>query len=585
MSNYLHNNNTPIFNNLMLGTSLSMSPEVENVVETKKMRKEIEVLTKQQPQNLATVQQGIERTMKGVGEVLHRGMGTVNQSVQTGFRQVDSTMREGFRGVERGMENMTGAMQSGFEGVSRGMQDVSNTMAEGFGGVQRDMESMAGAVQNGFEGMQGNLQQMNRSMDAGFDHMQRGMAQMGGVLAEGLQQVDADLQVGFYTVNQNLALGFEGVATAVYASNAHLGEQMMQGFESLASGQQQLANATSAGFGQLAGITDAGFQRMAQHIAAGFEAQLLQTLQEGQQNRAAIDELMQTISEEHAALRQALQAQHEELSQVLLQGFNLSLSAMAREGILQRHSLQRLHQDLRGMSGQLAQIDETLKHLKRHHANDHFLPGMRYLAGLKLDKAKTYFNKALDEFGGHFQSLLMLGYVAVLEGEIATAQEYFEEARLQAGHEGQQQQEQAIADLYLARLAFAQALYEPAYELYSQALKAYPALFSALVESITAYVLSQPHDPTIEAKIKRMFHGKYGRNEYVCWYALALELSPHHGDWTLKALRNGLALHSAGQLKRADLVWAALYRLNRRYLRELAALIATVQDLAWLHLS
>lgn len=39
------------------------------------------------------------------------------------------------------------------------------------------------------------------------------------------------------------------------------------------------------------------------------------------------------------------------------------------------------------------------------------------------DKAKQYFHKALEEFGGHFPSLLMLGYVAVLEGELATAQE------------------------------------------------------------------------------------------------------------------------------------------------------------------
>lgn len=506
MSDYIYSRDTPVLNNLVLGASLQVAPEIQTMLETQAIRENIEQLAQQQMPSLETVQHNIQQTVTGVGEALYRGV----RDVETAISNNSYQLKEGFGGLQHGITNLAGKMGSGFEGMRRGIQE------------------------------------------------------MGGILATNLQQ-------GFYHVNSNLKEGFQGVTKAVYISNAVLGEQVIRGFNNVAIGQQQLTQ-----------VTDAGFQRVSQQLAKGFSAQIIQSMWEGEATRAALGKLANTFSAEQELLRLTLQYQHEELSNILMQGFNQTLALIAQEGLLQRQSLQQLHQDLHAIIGKLDKIDDTLKHLPRHHANEDFLVGMRYLPHLWIDAAQKQFQRAIDKFGGHFPSWLMLGYIALLEQDLNAAKQYFYTARIHAGHNGNQAQEQATADLYLARIAFTENNYQLAYDTYSQAYETYPTLLSALIEGATAHLLNQQGSSNAIQQITTLFKKRYGFNEYQCWYALALELSPHQPDWALDALRKGLKLHTSAQQKQHTSIWAILTTLNSRYVGILLKLVKTAEDLKWL---
>jgi len=410
-----------------------------------------------------------------------------------------------------------------------------------------------------------------------------------------IQQLDRNLYQHFHGLNIGLRQGFSGVTQAIVAGHQQLGEQITQGFGSLAQGQQRQTQ-----------ILDAGLQRLGGHITAGFQQQMAQIAAEGQLTRKAIGQVgeelhltRQTVGLVGAVLHEDLQQTQAAIGQVgniLIGGFNAVLGSLAREGLLQRQAIENLRismeQRMDKIHAELARQSKLMQNPDYVRADEHFRAAFWFMNGLRLDDAKSSLDKALRIFAGHYPSLMLRGYLAWLDNRVDAAQADFDRARSQAMNDDNPARirlNRSAAALYLARLAFARGDYSIAGEFYSEAYENNPELFSAMVEAAVCHILYHRHhqeqkQQAFQQVERNLQRERMGKMEYRFWYALALELSGYDAQTALQALRKGLSLienrHAA--YKRVKVIHAEFYQLNPRMVGRLLELIKNARDLGWL---
>lgn len=404
------------------------------------------------------------------------------------------------------------------------------------------------------------------------------------IFKQGFNQVESgfyalsdSLQSGFETFQQNMQQGFVGVTQAICASHHELGGRMMQGFQGVS---QHLAQQTA--------VMDSGFQAVVANMQAGLREQLAQTAYEGQATRQAIGQaavaLAQHFSKESEVSRDLTLRCHQELVNVVVQGFTSQMQLMAQQSLVQEQALRQISNQLNQVTDILKDIRQVLVHQQRFQANEDFLVGMQYLKHLRLQNAEQQFEKALAKFGGHYQSLLAMGYLQQqFYEDLDAAYDWFHRAYAQAGqdptHSAEERRaERSFAAMYLARILFTRQNYQAALALYKEAyVHSGQKLFSALIEA--AVCLFFLHSSAEAGKKVREDFG----HSAVRWYALALELSPYFAEYALDSLRMALACDGrVKQLRRASWVWGILQQLNPRYVRVLRNLIKKESELAWL---
>jgi len=302
-------------------------------------------------------------------------------------------------------------------------------------------------------------------------------------------------------------------------------------------------------------------------------------------SQAAV-ELAKHFSRESQASRELTLHCHRELVEVMVKGFTSQMQLMAERSLIQEHQLKQIDIKLDQMTEILQDIRQVLVHQQRFQANEDFLVGMQYLKHLRVQDAQQQFEKALAKFGGHYQSLLAMGYIEQqLYGDLEKAYDWFHKAYAQAGQdpthsEEERRAERSFAAMYLARIVFTRKNYQAALGLYKEAyLNSEQKLFSALIEA--AVCLFFLHSSAEAGKKVREDFGQSA----LCWYALALELSPYFEDHALEALEMALACDSRvhnPRTRNANWVWGILHHLNPRYVRKLRNLVKHKLDLAWL---
>jgi len=387
------------------------------------------------------------------------------------------------------------------------------------------------------------------------------------------------LQSGFEIFQNNMQQGFTGITQAICASHHELGGRMVHGFQGVS---QHLAQQTA--------MMDQGFQSVVATMQAGLQEQLAQTAYEGQATRQAIGQaavaLAQHFSKESQASRELTLRCHQELVGVVVKGFTAQMQLMAERSLVQENQLKHISGQLQQITEVLQDIRQTLVHQQRFQANEDFLVGMQYLKHLRIHDAQQQFKKALAKFGGHYQSLLAMGYIEQqLRGDLDKAYDWFHKAYTQAGqdptHSAEERRaERSFAAMYLARIAFTRKNYQAALGLYKEAyVHSEQKLFTALIEA--AVCLFFLHSSAEAGKKVREDFGKSA----LCWYALALELSPYFEDHALEALEMALACDSRvhnPRTRQASWVWGILHHLNPRYVRKLRNLVKRKSTLAWL---
>ncbi len=410
-----------------------------------------------------------------------------------------------------------------------------------------------------------------------------------------IQQLDRNLYQHFYGLNIGLQQGFSGVTQAIVAGHRHLGEQITQSFGSLAQGQQRQTQ-----------ILDAGLQRLGGHIVTGFQQQMAQIASEGQLTRKAIGQVgeelhltRQTVGLVGAVLHEDLQQTLVAIGQVggiLTDGFQAVLGTLAREGLLQRQTIEQLRASMEHrldkIHAELTIQSKIMRNPDYTRADEHFRAAFWYMNGLRLDDAKSGLDKALHIFAGHYPSLMLRGYLAWLDNRIDAAEADFDRARSQAMNDDNPARirlNRSAAALYLARLAFAREDYRAAGAFYSEAYENNPELFSAMVEAAVCHILHHRHNQeqkqrAFQQVARNLQRDQMGKMEYRFWYALALELSGYDAQTALQALRKGLGLienrHAA--YKRTKIIHAEWYQLNPRMVGGLLELIRGEGDLGWL---
>jgi len=434
------------------------------------------------------------------------------------------------------------------------------------------LERSNGVITQGITTMQEQLRregyEQRYAMERGFNQVE-----------SGFYALSDSLQTGFETFQHNMQQGFTGVTQAICASHHELGGRMMQGFQGVS---QHLAQQTS--------VIDQGFQAVVTNMQIGLREQLVQTAYEGQATRQVISqaavELAKHFSKESQASRELTLHCHRELVEVVVKGFTSQMQLMAERSLIQENQLKQIDIKLDQITEILQDIRQVLVHQQRFQANEDFLVGMQYLKHLRIQDAQQQFEKALTKFGGHYQSLLAMGYIQQqLHGDLEKAYDWFHKAYSQAGqdptHSAEERRaERSFAAMYLARIAFTRKNYHAALGLYKEAyLHSEQKLFSALIEAAVCLFFLQS-----SAEAGKKVREDFGHSP-LCWYALALELSPHFEDHALEALEMALACDSRMQnarTRKASWVWGILHHLNPRYVRKLRNLVQRKPNWAWL---
>lgn len=483
-------------------------------------------------------------TQDGYG-VLEQSLETIqtNSSYQTevfesGLQSLNNRVQRLDNSVQEGLYCVTSNISRGFHDTVQGLQAVTENMGyntavmrEGFQNVTDKFDSLTGAVQTGFE-----------------------------VFTTSMQQ------------------SFTGVTQAIHASHNELGNRMIQGFQGV-----------SQSLSHHAVIMDTGFQSVVSSMQENLRQQLTQAAHESEHIRQAIGQAASALAEHfsHEAHRnQELTLQcHHELVDVVVQGFTQQMQLIAQHSLVQERTLRQLSTQLGEIKQVLTDIHQVLTHQQRFQANEDFLAGMQYLRHLRLNDAQQQFEKALHKFGGHYQSLLVMGYLQQqFYGDLDKAYDWFHKAYSQAGQDPthsdiERKAERGFAAMYMARILFTKNDYQAAHQLYKEVYSLDTKFFSALIEGAVCLFFLYPVEEA----------GKHVRDEFghkaPCWYALALELSPYFPDHALESLKMALLCDSRTQhpkFRSAKWVWSVLYNLNPRYVNLLKQLIMTDMELSWL---
>lgn len=375
---------------------------------------------------------------------------------------------------------------------------------------------------------------------------------------EGLNSVSHELRQGRedqarynFELIAGLNNGFTGVIKSIHFGNQHLGQRLITGFAELKAQHCYGHELMRQGFAQnLAAIngnfaqTHAILRQTNTNLVRGM-AQLDDSIQIG------FAEQRQVMTQGFNGLSLQLGNQHRETLDHMDAGFDLVVRTLDRIGVMTARGLAALSQELQIMRAELreelqiirAELREDIRHQNRYLADDDFLAGSRYLAGNRPEKARAEFFKAKDKFGGHFGALFGLAWIAILEGDLETADEWLQSADLQAGHNGDSGRERAMARFQLGRVRAAQGNFGAAADYHRQSYDL-AGVASALVEEASCLIRALPNDDPAEmARVAGYIRQRFDKATDLLpnsWYLLALDMVNDYPQLALQSLQQGL---------------------------------------------
>ncbi|WP_295456019.1 hypothetical protein [uncultured Thiodictyon sp.] len=460
---YIFTHDTPFLNNVFLGTDLTKSPEIANLLETRRLRKEAGESAQQYLAAAAQTAGELASIRETLGSGTGAGLERIEDRCGRGLADIGGRLRDGLASVESGLRQNADGLYAVRQSVEQAKFELVEGLNNGFSGVIKSVHfgnaQLGAQLASGFAGLEAQHARTHDLLRSGFAGNQRaicqGFAQTGAVLAEGFDRVSVTLANSFFEHQQAILRGM-----------------------------------------------DQGFQGLAEHL-----------------------------TDLHGELRSGLN-----------EGFSSVMGRIDQLGALTARGQAALMHELR-RQGQ--EIKDAIRHQHRHVADDLYLVGCRYLIHNRIADARESLLEAKAKFGGHFQSLILLGFIAILEGDIDTAADWMHKAYCQAGHVGDRDRERAVALLHLGRCQVARGDFQGAAGLFHDAFAAFP-IPSALVEEAAALVRCLPdNDPAELVKwggYIRLLFDQVQPPDPGLWYLLALHVI--HFNLSMAMTAVGMGLHA-----------------------------------------
>lgn len=599
-------------NSLQYGTSPYMPLEIEQVIETKRIRKGLDEYYERYGESLLQLRdtynaieygnRSLEDIYGTTGRMAHeldRQSGTLDR-VATGLDDLNSNVSEGFYDLSNRLDD---GFERTHEELMRGNQSLE-ILNETAGVIASELYDTNAAIRQGNQSLEAisdtadliavELHETNKGIHKGNQSLEI-IAETTGLIAVELHETNKAIHRGNQTLEsidrragemtdelrqQNMTLNV--VASGVQDLNVNLREGVTELSDRLAN----IGWGIEQGFGAVALELQNGFEavvtglaivdkRLGQRLAAHFSA--LQT-----QLGAQHEELLTTLDNGFRQVKQAVLISAEYLGNVITAAAQAQMRQMAQEGEAIRRTIKETGQQ---QLEKLEDIHHALLHQEAHKAEEHFVVGMNDFNHGDLRRAYLNFRRAERMFGGHFPTLFMLGFTDYLMNDLNAALRHFRGALSQAAarNPAQTAKQRGLASLYMARLYFTAKQFETARTWYKKAFEYDPNfIMPALVEGAAARLLAPDHDiETIVKTIKADFKECGQAAQHLYWYALALTLTPLDAEWASATFGMGVKLDKAGGAQRdCKRVLATLRWLNARHVDALLALVKP--EYSWL---
>ena len=249
---------------------------------------------------------------------------------------------------------------------------------------------------------------------------------------------------------------------------------------------------------------------------------------------------------------------------------NAVVEAIQQSSDRQRFQLEAMHHDMRNQDA--------------CRAEEHFLVAMNYFNRSDFSRALITLEKSRAIYGGHFPTLFLIGYLSFLAQKPASARNSLEAALGQVDTLDAEKanREEAMASLYLGRLAFSEYRFKEAISWYRIAfIRNNRLIMTTLVESAAARILDPDDDnEAAVVRIRQDFKEVGGVHRFQYWYLLALILAPHEPEWAGASFQQGAALHLDAIEHKRKKVLVQLYGLNRLQVETL--LLQVAEEYPWL---
>ena len=513
---YLFNKNTPWLNNVVLGTDLTKSPEIATLVETKKMRKSVDTF-------------------------------------------IDTESRER-KESHKTTQNLSQAVQMGFQNFSTNLSNDMQQTHYQLDNVNQEINSLSYSVNDGLSSMKESMEKNNEIVEEGFYNIQN------------------SIEENTFKVTQGMKNGFAGVIKSIFTTNHKLGQNIAVGFDNINQSQQQTTEAITQldrnlvkGFNALQSdrlatskILDRGFIKVQSTLAEGFANHQIAMLKEGELTRETMVDVGNHIGQQISQSYELIANQQHEFKNALINGFNQTFEQLSSIGMITSQLREDINYNFNIVQKSLQGLGQDIRQQKRHFATDSFQVGFRYMNAMMLDSAKKEFDRALDEFGGHFPTLISYGYLSMLENDSTSAKKWYGKAVIQAGHNGDERKERAVAQLHLARIYNSEDNLQEAIIQYKSAFANNPNLISALIEESVCHFRLAQNDKEMQyvGKAIRDRFDSEDENSSNLWYFFALEIVDFDKDVAVNAMQQGISRDNLTPKNSADRIKDKLFQLN-----------------------
>ena len=286
--------------------------------------------------------------------------------------------------------------------------------------------------------------------------------------------------------------------------------------------------------------------------------------EEGHLTRKTMVDVGNHIGERISQSYELIANQQHEFKRALVNGFNDTFEQLSNIGMITNQLREDINYNFNVINQSLQSLGQDIRQQKRHFATESFRVGFRYMNAMMLDSAKKEFDRALDEFGGHFPTLISYGYLSMLENDSTSAKKWYEKAVIQAGHDEDERKERAVAQLHLARIYNSEDNLQEAIIQYKSAFANNPNLISALIEeSVCHFRLAQNDNETqyVGKAIRDRFDSE-DENSSNLWYFFALEIVDFDKDVAVNAMQQGISRDNLTPKNSADRIQDKLFQLN-----------------------
>ena len=452
-------------------------------------------------------------------------------------------------------ENLSQAVQMGFQNFST---NLSN-----------DMQQTQHQLYNVNQGMNS----LNSSLSSGFGSMQESIDRNSNITEEGFYNIQHSIEENIFELNQGMQNGFSGVIKSIFTTNHQLGKEIAVGFDNVNKNLIHGFHTLESGRLATNKILDEGFMKVQSTLVNEFANHQLTILKEGELTRKTIVSVGQQINN-----------YQNELQQALVNGFTDTFEQLSNIGMITNQLREDINYNFDTIYNSLQSLKQDIRQQKRHFATDYFQVGFRYMNALMLDSAKKEFNQALDEFGGHFPTLIAYGYLSMLENHSVNAKSWYNKAIIQAGHNGDERKERAVAQLHLARVYNSENNLQEAIIQYKNAFANNPNLISALIEEFVCYfrLAKNNREKEYVGKIIRDKFDSANEGLSNLWYFFALEIIDFDKDIAIHAVQQGISRDNLSVKNSADRIKDKLFQLNSAKYSHLMRELRKYGEFDWL---